>query len=133
MGWYLNLPGAGEQAFYGGTIINGDYFSNTTIPGSTQALTCGASTASGFTMAVSVNNGGSGLIPAYTSSSGPGYSGVGLNGVGSVSRYVAGGLSFMGTNITSNNSNSGGSNNFGSHQLNTQPGIGSRMTWTRLR
>ncbi len=124
MGWYFNLPSSTEQVIFNPSLANGNFFVNTTIPATSSALTCGTEPASGFTMGVSVANGGVGTVSAFVG----GYSGYSLNGVGTGNVYSAGGGSFYGTNTNGTNGSP-----FQTQKLNPQPGVGSRLTWTKIR
>ncbi len=122
MGWTLPLPTSTEQVIYNPLVSNGEFFVNTTIPATSQALTCGATLVSGFTMGISVTNGGSGTTPAFDD----GNSGYSLNGAGTPAIYAVGSSTFIGTNTNDQHQ-------FKTKKLNPQPGIGTRLTWTKIR
>ena len=122
MGWTLPLPATNEQAIYSPLVTNGFVYINTTIPGTTQVLTCGTTPVAGWTMGVALTNGGSGTTPAFLT----GVSGLSLNGAGTPAAYsTSDGNSFLGTNTVD-------------HQYPTPPipplaGSGTRLTWTKVR
>jgi len=122
MGWTLPLPTSTEQVIYNPLVSNGDFFVNTTIPATSQALTCGSTPVAGFTMGISVTNGGAGTTPAFDD----GNSGYSLNGAGTPAIYAVGSSTFIGTNTNDQHQ-------FKTKKLNPQPGIGTRLTWTKIR
>ena len=91
-GWYLNLPGAGEQIIYSPVLEVGAFIVNTTIPPNNNPLTCTASNPTGWTMAISPVTGGA-FTKSFFGDSGGHFvnyngqvvSGVALSGTGSVS------------------------------------------------
>jgi type IV pilus assembly protein PilY1 len=62
-GWRLPLPGASEQVIFNPTLVFNLLLVNTLIPGVSQALTCDSQPASGFTMAITAEEG----VPAASS------------------------------------------------------------------
>jgi type IV pilus assembly protein PilY1 len=91
-GWYMSLPGASEQVIYNPVLDAGAFIVNTTIPASNAPTTCGSSTASGWTMAISPATGGAfknsffgDANHNFTTIKNQVVSGVALNGTGSVS------------------------------------------------
>lgn len=124
MGYKLDLPGTGEQIIYNMTP-NGDTFTvNTLIPQTTQALTCGVTPASGYTMSIDVANGTGDNAP-YTDGSGNFYSGFSQNGAGVVGTYNYNGNTYDGTET-----NTGG---WTSKRHYRRGGLISRVTWTKVR
>jgi type IV pilus assembly protein PilY1 len=122
LGWVLTLPTSTEQVIYTPLISNGVLFTNTTIPATSAALTCQATDVSGWTMGISVTNGGAGTVPAFDG----GYSGYSLNGAGTPSIYAVGNSTFLGTNTNDHHK-------FKAKKTNPQPGSGKRLTWTKIR
>ena len=91
-GWRLTLPSSSEQILYNPTIFNGLFTVNTTIPGVNNALTCGIQLPSGYTMAISLDTGGSpsssffsNATKNYVSVNGLIISGIGLSATGTPS------------------------------------------------
>ena len=124
MGYKINLPGTNEQIIYNGKFNNDTFTVNTLIPQVTQALTCGVTPASGFTMSIDVANGGGDDAP-YTDGSGNFYSGFSQNGTGVVGTYNYNGNSYDGTET-----NTGG---WTSKRHYRRGGVVSRVTWTKVR
>ncbi|MES2990526.1 MAG: PilC/PilY family type IV pilus protein [Pseudomonadota bacterium] len=79
-GWTLPLPSAAEQTVYNPTFVNGVFIVNTVIPGIDNPLSCNAQAAAGWTMAVSVANGGATPKSFFVNS--PLASGIAIDGVG---------------------------------------------------
>jgi len=136
MGWVLPLPTATEQVIFNPLVNNGFFFVNTTIPSTTTALSCDVPSVTGFTMGISLSNGGAGTTPAFDDGS----SGNSLNGTGTPAIYAVGSSTFIGTNTNGSSSTSGtsgggsgGGSQFATKKLHTQPGIGTRVTWTKIR
>ncbi len=99
-GWYLNLPGAGEQVIYNPVVQLGAFTINTTIPAVTNTLQCTATAASGWTFSIQPSNGGSfpQSVFADTVNGFNTYNKVAAeltNGTGSPSFIAAGGHYFM--------------------------------------
>lgn len=65
-GWSLPLPGTNEQIVYSPTLINGSFVVNTTIPPVVSTTTCQPSTPTGWTMSISVVNGGTQTVTVTT-------------------------------------------------------------------
>jgi type IV pilus assembly protein PilY1 len=122
MGWTMTLPTSTEQVIYNPLVANGMLFVNTTIPATSAALTCQSTDVAGWTMGVSVTNGGAGTVPAFDG----GYSGYSLNGAGTPAIYAVGTTTFLGTNTNDHHQ-------FKAKKTNPQPGNGSRLTWTKIR
>lgn len=122
LGWTMALPTSTEQLIYTPLISNGVLFFNTTIPATSTALTCQATPVAGWTMGISVTNGGAGTVPAFDG----GYSGYSLNGAGTPAIYAVGSTTFLGTNTNDHHQ-------FKAKKTNPQPGNGKRLTWTKIR
>jgi len=110
-GWYLNLPGAGEQIIYNPVLEVGAFIVNTTIPPNNNPLTCTASNPTGWTLAISPTTGGA-FTKSFFGDSGGHFvnyngqvvSGVALSGTGSVSIVTTAGAvngTFLVTQTTS--------------------------------
>ncbi len=123
MGYKIDLPGANEQVIYNPTLIDDSFTVNTLMPQSTQALTCGNTPASGFTMAVDIINGGGDNSP-YTDGSNY-YAGVSQNGAGVVTQYNYNGKSYDGTETNTGT--------WVSKKHVRRGGVISRLTWTKVR
>ncbi len=123
MGYKMSLPIAGEQIIYNMTQID-DYITyNTTVPQTSQPLTCGGTPASGFTMTPSVADGG-GTNPPFTDGTNA-YSGKSWNGAGSTGAYRFGDSTFIGTETRDGS--------WESQRLPPPVGKITRVTWTRVR
>ena len=143
-GWKLALPstttGSGssavtnyEQVVYNPTLAYGMFIVNTTVPGTQQVLSCTSTPASGYTMAISVASGGAGTASFFGDNNnnfptlnGGIVSGIGLSGTGTPSIVTANKLPYL----VQQTVNGTGTVN----QINpSAAGVGSRMTWTKLR
>lgn len=143
-GWKLALPstttGSGssavtnyEQVVYNPTLAYGMFIVNTTVPGTQQVLSCTSTPASGYTMAISVASGGAGTASFFGDNNnnfptlnGGIVSGIGLSGTGTPSIVTANKLPYL---VQQTVSGTGTVN-----QINpSAAGVGSRMTWTKLR
>lgn len=143
-GWKLALPstttGSGssavtnyEQVVYNPTLAYGMFIVNTTVPGTQQVLSCSSTPASGYTMAISVASGGAGTASFFGDNNnnfptlnGGIVSGIGLSGTGTPSIVTANKLPYL---VQQTVSGTGTVN-----QINpSAAGVGSRMTWTKLR
>ncbi len=122
MGWVMSLPTSTEQVIYNPLISSGVYFVNTTIPATATTLTCSSTDVSGWTMGLSLANGGAGSVTAFDG----GFSGYSLNGAGTPAIYGGGSSTFLGTNTNDHHT-------FKAKKTNPQPGVGSRLTWTKIR
>jgi len=122
MGWTMTLPTSTEQVIYNPMLANGVLFINTTIPATSTALTCQSTDVEGWTMGLSVTNGGAGTVPAFDGD----YSGYSLNGAGTPAIYAVGTTTFLGTNTNDHHK-------FKAKKTNPQPGSGKRLTWTKIR
>ncbi len=132
-GWKLNLPQSSEQIIYNPTAAFGTMIVNTTIPSVSQSLSCNAQPASGFTMAISVENGGAPIVSLFNdaaktaniSSTGI-IAGLGLSATGTPSIVSALGKQFMVQQTVSSKPEV--------TQLTPPPnGLGKRLTWVKLR
>jgi type IV pilus assembly protein PilY1 len=123
MGYRIDLPGSNEQVIYNPSLIDDSFVVNTLMPQSTQALTCGNTPASGFTMAVDIIN-GSGDNSPYTDGTNY-YAGVSQNGAGVVTQYNYNGKSYDGTETNTGT--------WVSKKHVRRGGVISRLTWTKVR
>jgi type IV pilus assembly protein PilY1 len=123
-GWTVALPSATEQVIYNPVFVNGVFVVNTTIPAVSQALSCNAQPASGWTMAVSVATGGATPKSFFLDS--PLASGVSLDGVGTLTM-----LSTKTESVALFVDKDGNK-----QKLRIDPGatgVGSRVNWAQLR
>ena len=135
-GWKLDLPAASEQIVFNPLVAFGTFLVNTTIPSTTQVLSCTTQPASGFTMALSPETGGAPLNAFFDSASkGAGFSasntvngfiaGLGLSATGSPSIVSASGKPFLvqqtttGTGVVT--------------KVDPVLGQSGRLTWIKLR
>ena len=132
-GWKLALPGTNEQVVYNPVLSDGLLVVNTAIPGSIQALTCGAQPASGYTMAIAADTGGSAAKSYFADASnnivttnGLVLSGVGLSAVGSPSFVLTTTKKYL-VNQTVSGIGSVTQVNPGANSK------GNRITWIKLR
>jgi type IV pilus assembly protein PilY1 len=132
-GWKLPLPASTEQVIYNPIIAYGMFVVNTTIPASTQIVTCDSQPASGYTMSVTMAGGGAAgqsffgdANNNFVSINGGIVSGIGLSATGSPSIVTANKKPYLvqqtvgGTGVVS--------------QIN--PGVagaGGRLNWIKLR
>ena len=123
MGWKMDLPGSNEQVIYNPKLIDDTFTVNTLIPQSTQALTCGSTPASGFTMAPDIGN-GSGDNAPYSDGTNS-YSGVSQNGAGVVTNYNYNNQSYDGTETNDGS--------WVSRHRNKTGGTVTPLTWTKVR
>ncbi|MEP6502625.1 MAG: PilC/PilY family type IV pilus protein [Betaproteobacteria bacterium] len=122
-GWKLDLPSAGEQAIYDPVQVQDSFVINTVIPQTVQALTCQNTTATGFTMAVDITNGGGDNAPFPDGTNS--YSGAGVSGTGTVAVLIQNDKYHLGTETAD-----------GSYKVlkfNFKGGNVSRVTWTKVR
>jgi type IV pilus assembly protein PilY1 len=124
MGYKINLPGTNEQIIYNAQFDNDQWKLNTLIPQSTQALTCGVTPASSFTMSIDVAT-GTGVNAPYTDGSGNYYSGFSQNGTGVVGTYNYNGNTYDGTETNTGD--------WTSKRHYRRGGQLSRVTWTKVR
>jgi len=101
-GWYLNLPGTGEQIVFNPVLEVGAFIVNTTIPPTNSPTSCIASLASGWTMAIDPISGGSfsqsffgDQTGHFVNYNGQVVSGLALSGTGSVSIVTTGTGTFL--------------------------------------
>ena len=135
-GWYLNLPGAGEQVIYSPVLEVGAFIVNTTIPPNTNALSCTPANPTGWTMAISPITGAS-FTKSFFGDSGGHFvnyngqvvSGLALSGTGSVSIVTTSGVSTGTFLVTQTTSGVGVVKPI--NPLATAKG--SRLTWVELR
>ncbi len=91
-GWAMTLPTTDEQVIYSPILQYGAFIVNTTIPASNSPTNCEPTTATGWTMALSMANGGAFTSSffvnsnhQFVSNNGQPVNGVELNGTGSPS------------------------------------------------
>ena len=135
-GWKIDLPASTEQIIYNPIVAYGTFLINTTIPSTTQTLSCTTQPASGFTMALSPETGGalsnsffdtaatSAGFPASNSANGF-ISGLGLSATGSPSIVTAAGKPFL---VQQTTSGSGVVT-----KVDPITGKSGRLTWIKLR
>jgi type IV pilus assembly protein PilY1 len=132
-GWKLALPVGTEQVIYNPIVAYGTFIVNTSIPAVTQTLSCTKQPASGYTMAISMGNGGaptnSPFLPPGNSSADTSagvVAGLGLSATGSPSIVTAKGNPFI---VQQTVTGTGSVNRF------YPPGnlIGKRESWVKLR
>ncbi len=134
-GWYVPFPTTGEQAIYNPTNLDPAFLINTVVPATSNILSCSATPATGYTIAVDLLTGGSTALfnlPTGTnlnSLSAPGpYAGLGLGGVGT--NYVVRSSNGITTIISTLMSGGAVATNLGSLSTANR---GSRITWAELR
>ena len=95
-GWKLDLPSSTEQVIYSPVTAYGMFIVNTTIPAASQALSCESRPASGYTMAVTMGEGGAASQSFfgdannnYVTYNGAVVSGIGLSATGTPSIVTA--------------------------------------------
>lgn len=100
-GWYISLPGAGEQLVFNPLIYNGALIVNTTVPANNSLLTCKTLGDTGDSIAVSVTTGGAipGFFPLQNDTT---LVGGQTNGSGTPFVVLAGGEAQILTQTTSN-------------------------------
>ena len=84
-GWRLPLPGSQEQVIYSPRIAYGLFVVNTTVPTSSQAVSCDAKPPSGYTMAVALGSGGAARSGFFPQTQNPLVAGLGLSATGTPS------------------------------------------------
>ncbi|WP_051710468.1 pilus assembly protein [Andreprevotia chitinilytica] len=132
-GWYLNLPTSTEQVIYSPILYSGSIIINTTIPPTNTPLTCTASTATGWTMAINPVTGGAfqksffgDANNNFITYNGQVVSGIALNATGSPSVVISQNSPYL----LNETANSVGTVN----KINPPNGsLGSRVTWIELR
>lgn len=132
-GWTLTLPESNEQVVYNPVSAYGLFVVNTTIPAVNQILSCTAQPATGYTMAITTDTGGSPRSSFFSSATNTFYSaagaivsGIGLSAVGSPSFVTAMTKPYM-VNQTVSGIGSVTQVNAGAN------GRGARLTWIKLR
>jgi type IV pilus assembly protein PilY1 len=142
-GWYMQLPGASEQVVFNPYPYKGALFVNTTIPGQNAFSSCSNTTDTGYTMAISLANGGAvpGLFPNYNDAVG-----FQTDGSGTPIFVNAGGKDYFLTQTTDGNGTGSSSappgvcqpplvwsNGTCSAQTNLPGPTGRRLTWIQKR
>jgi type IV pilus assembly protein PilY1 len=84
MGWSVPL-GSGEQALYHPVLAYGMFLVNTLTPADANPLTCARREQGGYTMALSVENGGAASTPFFPDAGVPDAAGLALGATGSPS------------------------------------------------
>ena len=91
LGWYLMLPGAGEQVIFDPALsVDGEFVVNTYIPASTSPLSCTSGTSTGFSMGLQPDSGGGSPTPYFYVNTNLSADGVQLNGTGVPSFVTSG-------------------------------------------
>ena len=132
-GWQLALPSTNEQVIYNPTTNSGLFVVNTVIPAVSNVLTCSNQPASGYTMAIAIDTGGSTATSFfadatnnYVTTNGLVISGIGLSATGTPSFVTALKKPYL---ITQTVSGVGSIT-----QVNPAAnGIGKRVSWIKLR
>ena len=132
-GWVLPLPQEGEQVVYHPVIAYGMLLVNTTIPEESRPLSCDSTPASGFTMALTMGDGGAANASffanagnQFVSYDGEFVSGIGLGATGTPSIVSADGRPFMVEQTVKGDPTV--------KPINPPPGgLGGRLTWMELR
>ncbi len=137
LGWKMALPVANEQAFYNPVLEagSGNLVVNTTIPPSAAStLSCDAPPPSGYSMAVSMTDGGASTKSFFTTSTGTVINGLGISGTGSPSFVKTPNGRVWMINQVDGGTGSGGSAGAGSVvEINKSAGVGKRLNWIKLR
>lgn len=136
-GWEMTLPGVGEQVLFSPILEVGIFIVNTTIPPVNAPLTCNSTPATGWTMAVSPDTGGSFANSVFADSTGSftnkNISGMQWSGTGSGSVVSGGGTGTMGNNLYFITQTVSGSP-LPPQQINPPGGTqGGRITWIERR
>lgn len=82
MGWTLPL-GSDEQVLYNPVLAHGMFLVNTSVPETSDPFTCSRRAQGGYTMAVSVENGGAARTPFFPDAGVPDVAGLALGATGS--------------------------------------------------
>ena len=125
MGWSVPL-GSGEQALYNPVLAYGMFLINTLTPAQANPLTCARREQGGYTMALSVENGGAAGTPFFPDAGVPDAAGLALGAVGTPSVVTTRRKAFL----VQQTSAGGGS------VTRIQPapvGPGGRLNWIQLR
>lgn len=132
-GWKLPLPGAREQVIYNPVIAYGMLLVNTTIPEVSLPLTCDSAPAWGYTMAVTLADGGAASASFFADAhgdfathNGQFVSGIGVGAVGSPSIVTTDSRPFLPMQTTKGTPTV--------VEINPAAGgAGGRVTWLELR
>ena len=136
-GWRVALDnasaGAPEQIIYNPQLQDGLLLFNTTVPGMTQALSCQAQPATGYTLALRPDTGGAPALTYFRDGSGSmaspdgnPVSGIGMSAVGTPSFVIAGSRKYL---VAQTASGAGTA-----LQVNAgSASSGRRLTWQKLR
>jgi type IV pilus assembly protein PilY1 len=150
LGWTLALPASNEQAFFN-PVLDGAYMLiNTTIPGDTvAALTCdNKKPPTGYTMGLSMAEGGATATPLFASATSVAVNGIGLGATGTPmvmrtskgKKYVVNqAIRFGSVNVGASASDNGYIDCNASGRCSTAnrifdaPGLGKRINWMQVR
>jgi type IV pilus assembly protein PilY1 len=131
-GWTLPLPTSTEQVIFNPTVALDLFWVNTIVPATQQILTCSATLASGYTMAIDLGTGGAGQSSIVGDPSLPsdvaGFAGGGVGSISIVNDPINGKNYIVQQTRTPPGSASG--------QPQAGPnvaGTGKRVNWTKLR
>jgi type IV pilus assembly protein PilY1 len=131
-GWRLPLPSSNEQVVYNPVLAYDMFIVNSTIPTTTQPLTCATTPAGGYTMAVTMAAGAAPSASFFANASGQFVdyggqivAGIGVSGTGTPSFVVGGQKVFMVTQTE-------GGTAFPA-PVNPTGGTGGRLNWTKVR
>ncbi len=132
-GWVLPLPTTAEQVIYNPVIAYGMLIVNTTVPEQSRPLTCSTAPASGYTMALTLGDGGAAGASFFANASnqfvsygGEFVSGIGLGATGTPSIVSANRKPYLtGQTVKGDGA---------AAPINPPPGgVGGRLTWMELR
>lgn len=132
-GWVLPLPQQGEQVIYHPVIAYGMLLVNTTIPEEARPLSCDSTPASGFTMALTMGDGGAASASFFADANnrfvaydGEFVSGIGLGATGTPTTVSANRRPYVAGQTVKGDPTV--------KPINPPPGgLGGRLTWMELR
>lgn len=126
MGWTLALPGTREQVIHNAVLAYGMFIVNTTIPETRDDLSCNSSAPGGYTMALSMESGGSAKLPFFPDAGVPNVAGLRLDATGSPSVVTTRTKPFL---VQQTVSGKGAVT-----RINPAPsGAGGRLNWIQVR
>ena len=145
MGWEMDLTvtsaGVAEQVLFNPLIVSGVFNTNTSLPVVAQALTCDASSQSAFSYGIDMGTGGAAVnastsgTTTTTSSYFSGYAA----GTVRVATQATGTSSYVTTSdggqwlVFQKNDGTGGTLQINPQGNGPGTGVGSRLTWTKMR
>ncbi len=133
LGWQMALPGTNEQAFYSPVLDvgSGNMVVNTTIPPlAVNALSCNAPPPLGYSMAVSLTEGGASTKSFFRTGTGI-INGLGISATGSPSFLkTPNGKTWMVNQVDDGTATSGGGSVV---EINNFAGKSQRLNWIKLR